>query len=186
MGFFLSTILPEDMKVTNKTININNGSKKSNGYDEAEKKYKATTLVSTLKQFVNKMISVYLEDFKLVSRIPVKFLSEEDSSGKVLVETLLGEEDEPFKVLNKCGEIISPNEYGYLEYRKSPTNGWISMRNGTPKMKGSSSFESGGGESPPQEHYKKITEAQWNTMISNGTIDENMIYIFIDDNETMY
>jgi hypothetical protein len=114
-----------------------------------------------------------LENFKIVSRIPIRFLSDEDENGKVLVETLLGETDEPFKVLNKSGEIITNGEYGYLEYRKSPTNGWISMRNGKAKPKGI-------------QHYVLITESEWNTLVSNGTVDESMIYIFTDDDEEMY
>jgi hypothetical protein len=134
--------------------------------------------VATLRSFVNKLIDTYLENVKIVSRIPIRFLSDEDENGKVLVETLLGETDEPFKVLNKSGEIITSGEYGYLEYRKSPTNGWISMRNGKAKPKG------GGGSST--QHYVLITESEWNTIVSNGTVDESMIYVFTDDDKEMY
>lgn len=164
----------------NKTVNISNGSSKSSSYTESEIKYKCSLFVLTLKKFVKTMINKCLDEFKIVNRTPIKFLSDENDDGYVMVTTLLGETDEPFKVLNKSGEIITNGEYGYLEYRKSPTNGWIAMRNGKPKPKG------GNGTGTSTKCFTLITEDEWNSLVNNGSVDENMIYVFIDDDEEMY
>lgn len=165
-----------------RTININNGGNSKNNQSTNENNFKCNILVLTLKKFVNKLIECYLDNFKIVNRIPIRFLSEEDDNGYVLVTTLLGEENSPFRVLNKSGEIISSGEFGYLEYRKNATKGWISMRNGKPKPK----FLEYINEITKDKCYTLTTQSAWETMVKNNTIDENMLYIFIDNEENMY
>jgi hypothetical protein len=168
----------------NKTVNISSGSTTNGSYEQAEIKYKCVLFVLTLKKFVKTMISKCLDEFKIVHRIPIKFLSDEGDDGYVQVTTLLGEVDEPFKALNKSGEIISSGEYGYLEYRKTPTNGWISMRNGKAKPKGGNNNNNS--DSNVTKCFTLIAESEWSTLVSNGNVDENMIYVFLDDDEEMY
>lgn len=165
----------------NRTIDINNGDS-SSGQSNIENNAKCNIFVTTLKKFVNKLIESYLDNFKIVNRIPIRFLSEEDDNGYVKVTTLLGEVDTPFKVLNKSGEIITSGEFGYLEYRKNATKGWISMRNGKPKPKYLEYIN----EITKDKCYTLTTQSAWETMIKNKTIDEDMLYIFIDDDMTQY
>ena len=160
----------------NKTVNIDNIGNINSNLDKNKIKEKCVSFVNTLKKFIQKVVASTLDNYKITNRVPIEFLSDEDDNGYVKVRLLLDENNFEFNVLNKSGEVISSGEYGYLEYRKSPTNGWISMRNGKPKMK---SIEN-------SKCFVKITEEEWLEKKENNELDEDLLYVFIDDKEEMY
>lgn len=160
----------------NRNINIDTVGEKTSNFDTNKIKEKCISFVSTLKKFIQKTVDSTLDNYKITNRVPIEFLSNEDINGYVKVRLLLDENNLTFNVLNKSGEVISSGEYGYLEYRKSPTNGWISMRNGKPKMKYNENSKC----------FVKITKDEWTEKKNNNELDEDLLYVFIDDNEEMY
>lgn len=159
-----------------KQVSVDTIGKKTSNFDTAKMKVKCIVLVSTLKKFIKNVVVSTLDNYKITYRVPIKFLSDEDENGYVNVQLLLDENNLTLNVLNKSGEVISSGEYGYLEYRKSPTNGWISMRNGKPKMKSSEN----------NKCFIKITKDEWVEKKENNELDEDLLYVFIDDEEEMY
>lgn len=169
MGIFSENPISNPNAYKNKTITINNGSTE-NDKEKAQNKLKCLRFINALKLFIETIFNKNIKSLPLIHKVPVKILSEQDINGKVLVTTLLGETDSNFYVLNKSGERVSSGEYGYIFYTKSLTNSWLAIRNGKPIY----------------NFYREVTEEQYNELVRTENIDEDMFYIFIDDDETIY
>lgn len=170
MGIFSENPINNPNAYRNKVVTINNGNTDNNNKEKAQIKLKCLHFVNTLKLFIETIFNKNIKSVPLIHKIPVKILSEQDNNGKVLVTTLLGETDSSFYVLNKSGERVSSGEYGYIFYTKSLTNSWLAIRNGKPIY----------------NFYREVSEEQYNDLVRSGNIDEDMFYIFIDDDETIY